>query len=254
MVSKIVMEPEYADWSKLDLVSGDNCTARIEDGYLYLSVKEYGDFDFSFMSGKSVLNKVSGMYLPKYPVNNYEGFDIFRGERMPISFKHDPDSYIITSSDESVVACHKDKTIEGLEVGGVQLEVVHKQTKISRALLSVTVEPFVILFRLNDIFQTGINRYEVEFVAYAKGKDAGSGFYSFEILDEKGQFVSGGYKELDIEDDKISIYTWPMQIRRENVWNLREAVSGYKIRITSIIDGREFVRESEIDIYSREMW
>lgn len=245
--SDLSIVPEYADWSKLCVVSSDGCEASITDKRLAISVDKYGEYNIKFTGdGEELLNK-NFEYVPKHPFMSESPTFAYKGQiNSFVNWEYYSSLYELKSSNPSVIRIVDGKNFEAVGIGTSVISAGIPNTDIQSSR-EVTVDHFILKAQIGWMGNNYDDSFNVSFTARATGP-SGLTFQGFKITDPTGRIIINNTGT--ITGDKIITSTIRVMVDYSLYFDIFEALGSLQFTAKAMIKGQTYEKTVPINSYA----
>ena len=248
--TRILLEPEYADFSKLGIKTSGGCDASVENEHLHVNLPGYGKYGVSLMSYNKVLCNTEIERFPPNPLYPEELQEVYLGQSNFLYYSYYSKDYIVRSSNENVIVIDKDGKPRAVGYGTATVSVTHPKADCYGEQF-FKVEPFLLEARVGWFEQKWDGSFDIQFAARAEGP-ANMSFDGFVVIDKNGRAIvlnDGIVKSNNGGDFRLyTVRTDAINARQDGYPNVLEALRGTKIMVQVNFGGNVFQRTAPVDV------
>ena len=246
----ILLEPEYADPSKLTVKTSGNCKASIENGELNVTLTDYGTYSITIFSYNQEIAKVKGERVAPNPFYEGETQEAYLGQSDFLKYRYYSKDYTLRSSNPGVVAIGSDGKPRAVGTGTATITATHPKVDCY-GTQTVKVEPFLLESRIGIELEKSNGIFDVRFAARVEGP-AGMSCDGFVVTDRNGyvKILDKGNFKYHMMGETGCFYTIAtdaISVSRNGYHNVEEALEGYRMMVQTTINGKTYQRTVPIN-------
>lgn len=185
----LAITPSYADRSKIKVVCNQECAASVDENTLHVAVYDYGKCRLTLLGEQNKPVGTADMeYIPKKPFWHGGDKEVYLGQKNFVKYKdYISDSYLLSSSDNQVVAVSGNSNSSAVGFGTCTVSVTYPGTDCYDEL-PVSVEPFTLNPRILHISNFNGNVYKITLVALVGGPED-MVYHGFALVNPENKIV-----------------------------------------------------------------